>query len=200
MLKIVLSLYPKLKVMTEYKLSNGNTLQVINDKSPESPRTWDNLGKMVCFHRRYDLGDKHDFKKGDYNSWDELKAAILKKENVAVIQPMYMYDHSGITVSTKPFSCSWDSGQIGFIYITKEAAREGFMVKNVTAKIKERLLVNLNGEVETYDQYLTGDIYGFKEVDSEGNEVDSCWGFYGDNPKTNGMSDHIDSEVLDEIK
>ena len=57
---------------------------------------------------------------------------------------------------------------------------QGFMVKNVTAKIKERLLVNLNGEVETYDQYLTGDIYGFKEVDSEGNEVDSCWGFYGD--------------------
>ena len=193
-------MYPKLKVMTEYKLSNGNTLQVINDKSPESPRTWSNLGKMVCFHKRYDLGDKHDFKQRDYHGWDELKAAILKNEDIAVIQPMYMYDHSGITVSTKPFSCSWDSGQIGFIYITKEAAREGFMVKNVTAKIKERLLVNLNGEVETYDQYLTGDIYGFKEVDSEGNEVDSCWGFYGDNPKTNGMSDHIDSEVLDEIK
>jgi len=186
--------------MQKYQLSNGNTLQVINDSNPESPRTWSNLGKMVCFHRRYSLGDKHDFKQGDYNGWDELKAAILKKENVAVIQPMYMYDHSGITVSTKPFSCPFDSGQIGFIYITKEAAREGFMVKNVTAKIKERLLVNLNGEVETYDQYLTGDIYGFKEVDSEGNEVDSCWGFYGDNPKTNGMSDHIDSEVLDEIK
>ena len=193
-------MYPKLKVMTEYKLSNGNTLQVINDESPESPRTWSNLTKMVCFHRRYTLGDKHEYRQSDHNSWDELKAAILKNEDVAVIEPIYMYDHSGITIATKPFSCPWDSGQIGFAYITKEAAREGFMVKRISAKLKERLLVNLNGEVETYDQYLRGDIYGFKEVDSEGLEVDSCWGFYGSDPKTNGMCEHFDSEVLDEIK
>ena len=27
------------------------------DEAPESPRTWGNLGKMWCEHRRYTLGD-----------------------------------------------------------------------------------------------------------------------------------------------
>ena len=90
--------------MQKYQLSNGNTLQVINDESPESPRTWSNLTKMVCFHRRYSLGDKHKYRQSDHNSWDELKAAILKNEDVAVIEPMYMLDHSNITVSITPIS------------------------------------------------------------------------------------------------
>ena len=46
----------------------------------------------------------------------------------------------------------------------------------------------LKGEVETYDQYLTGDVYGYKvyevsECDhghEHKNELDSCWGFYGE--------------------
>ena len=185
--------------MQKYQLSNGNTLQVINDESPESPRTWSNLTKMVCFHRRYSLGDKHKYRQSDHNSWDELKAAILKNEDVAVIEPMYMLDHSNLTVSITPFSCPWDSGQIGFIYVTKEAARECYSVKNVNKKIRAKALECLKGEVETYDQYLNGDIYGFKELDANGIEVDSCWGFYGINPKDNGMADHISAEILDEI-
>ena len=39
----------------------------------------------------------------------------------------------------------------------------------------------LKGEVETYDQYLTGQVYGFTISEEEGDEdeLDSCWGFYG---------------------
>ena len=33
---------------------------------------------------------------------------------------LYLYDHSGITMSTGSFCDSWDSGQVGFIYVTKE--------------------------------------------------------------------------------
>jgi len=28
-------------------------------------------------------------------------------------------------------------------------------------------------------QYLTGDVWGYVIEDSEGNEHESCWGFYG---------------------
>lgn len=38
----------------------------------------------------------------------------------------------------------------------------------------------LKSEVETYDQYLTGDVYGYVIEDKEGEELDSCWGFYGE--------------------
>ena len=32
--------------------------------------------------------------------------------SVAIVQPLYLYDHGGITMNTTGFSCSWDSGQV----------------------------------------------------------------------------------------
>ena len=38
------------------------TLFVVDDDMPLNPRTdYDNLGKMVCWHSRYNLGDEHDY-------------------------------------------------------------------------------------------------------------------------------------------
>ena len=158
------------------------------DDCPESPRSWDNLGTMVCFHKRYSLGDEHDYNHNDYNSWDEMEKDIIKKENVGVILPLYLYDHSGITMNTTGFSCNWDSGQVGFIFISKKKMLEEYGGKIVTKKLKERVSEYLKGEVETYDQFLQGDIYGYKifkvtECDhghEHEEELDSCWGFYGE--------------------
>lgn len=37
-------------------------LKVVADDMPENPRKWDEpIDQMVCWHRRYDLGDKHDY-------------------------------------------------------------------------------------------------------------------------------------------
>lgn len=37
-------------------------LQVMQDDEPLNPREdYDNFGKMVCWHNRYNLGDKHDY-------------------------------------------------------------------------------------------------------------------------------------------
>ena len=155
-------------------------IEIIQDNDPESPREWDNMGTMVCFHPDYVLGDKHDYKKRDYSSWAELLEAIIKNENVAVILPLYLYDHSGITISTSPFSCPWDSGQVGFIFVTKETVRKELNVKRVTRTIQDNVSKVLIGEVETYDQFLTGDVYGYRITDTETDEeLDSCWGFYG---------------------
>ena len=46
-------------------------LQVMYDDEPLNPRTdYDNFGKMVCWHSRYNLGDEHDFVKLEYNQSD----------------------------------------------------------------------------------------------------------------------------------
>lgn len=156
-------------------------IEIYQDTDTESPREWDNLGTMVCFHRRYDLGDKHDYDSDDYSGWEEMKEAIIKQEKVHTILPLYLYDHSGITISTGPFSCNWDSGQIGWIFVSKEKVKEEGMDES---KVEDYL----KGEVETYDQYLTGDVYGYRiyEVttcnlghDHE-EDLHSCWGFYGE--------------------
>jgi len=160
---------------------NNYKLEIEHDTNPESPRTWDNLGTMVCFHKRYDLGDKHDYCSGNYDGWDEMKEDIIKTENVHTILPLYLYDHSGITMSTSPFHCPWDSGQVGFIFVSKDKVKEEGMDET---KVEQYL----KGEVETYDQYLTGDVWGYKVYEvttcSLGHEheklVDSCWGFYGE--------------------
>jgi len=165
------------KAHTE-ELDNGKTINIFADENAESPREWDNLGTMICFHRRYNLGDSHSFNHNDYNGWDEMERAI-EKEYDAVVLPMYMYDHSGITISTSPFSCPWDSGQIGFIAISKEKARKEYGWKLITKARKEKLTKYLEGEVETYDQYLRGDVYGYEVLDENGEQEDSCWGYYG---------------------
>ena len=39
----------------EYK---GYTIKIEHDDYPDNPRDWDNAGEMVCWHRRYNLGDE----------------------------------------------------------------------------------------------------------------------------------------------
>lgn len=147
------------------------TGHIYQDEDASNPRTeWDNVGKMVCFHRRYNLGDKHEFSDPDEfrEYWEEQDP-----DNQWVILPLYLYDHSGITIRTGPFSCPWDSGQVGWIYCTKEDIDKEWNGD------RERAEKYLQGEVENYDQYLTGDVYGYVVDDEDGEQLDSCWGFYG---------------------
>lgn len=188
-------------LVKEYKLQSGKILEIHVDDTPESPREWDNLGTVCCIHRRYNLCDKHAPKlnSDDFDGWDAIKRYLIKEEGAAVILPIYMYDHGGITIATTPFGCRWDSGQIGFIYCTGSKIKAEYGVKRITKKTKERVENVLKGEIETYNQYVTGDVYGFKlmrvDIESgEREEEDACWGFYGDNPKENGMNDHIDKD------
>ena len=91
-----------------------------------------------------------------------------------------MYDHSGYTIATRPFSCPWDSGQIGFVWITKATARKEMAWKMITKARLKRLEEIIEGEVKNYDDYLTGSVYTITVVDPEGNDVDSVGGWFGD--------------------
>ena len=164
----------------EYK---GFTITIEQDEYTEDPRKeWDNVGTMVCFHNRYDLGDKHNYTdpedalreileiEWDYDDDYEINELWDKLEKVAYVLPLFLYDHSGITMNTGGFSCPWDSGQVGFIYAMKDAAD-----KETPDPLKY-----LESEVKTYDQYLTGDIHCFTIEDPEGYVDDeSCASFYG---------------------
>lgn len=229
------------------------------DNDPQNPRTdWDNLGHMICWHRRYSLGDKHNYsdvdsfmsilisehvsherlreyllsKKGnvwleyiehspedvkryeckarvalgitdDYDDdyWecepdekdriidmavDQAPLEYLTPDDVAelledelVIMPVSIYDHSGVSIWLGSPTCMWDSGQVGFMYLTKkDALRE---LGNCTEENwKERAMECMEAEMEVYNCYISGDVYGFVIEDEDENEIDSCWGYYGD--------------------
>lgn len=167
----------------EYK---GYTIKIEPDEDPINPRTeWDNLGTMAAFHNRYDLGDKlesHGIDTELFGGWDEIEEHIRKKLKGFIILPLYLYDHGGITMNTTGFSCNWDSGQVGFIYITAEKIRKEFSKQRISASLKKKITDNLRAEVKLYDQYLTGDVWGISAIlDPDGDEVDdgSVWGFFG---------------------
>lgn len=174
--------------MSEKFTVDGLTVHIEPDDNDTNPRTeWDHVGTMACWHSRYRLGDEQpsyppdefftrlmqgrEFDKGrdvpdDINP-DHVARYIDKHFHVL---PLYLYDHSGLTMNTSGFYCPWDSGQVGWIYMSKEKAE------------KERLsdpLAFLRSEVAEYDQYLTGDVWGYTITDSDGHHLDSCWGFFG---------------------
>lgn len=153
------------------------TVQIVNDPYPENPRDWDNLGNMVCSHRRYTLGDEQ-LNYTDYTNWADAKKGLMAKYKTDIILPLYLYDHSGITMSTRPFTCKWDSGQVGFIYVIKEAIRAAFSIKRISRQTRAKAIDILIDEVKTYDQYLTGEAYELRIVDDNENEIDSCYGIY----------------------
>lgn len=65
-------------------------------------------------------------------------------------------------------------------------------------------------EIETFTQWAEGEVYGvvIEEADPpeseddepEWAEVDSCWGFYGDDPFTNGMSGHVPEQLHGQLR
>lgn len=56
------------------------------------------------------------------------KRQILSRHPDVLLMPLYLYDHSGITISTSEFCDPWDSGQIGFIYTNPRPLR-GFHLR-----------------------------------------------------------------------
>lgn len=174
--------------------NNGKVLEIYFDSSPQNPRNWDNLGTMVCLHRRYSLGDEHDYKSSHFSSWEEVRKAIERDNDVAVILPIYLYDHSGLVLSTAPFHCPWDSGQVGWVYVTKEKLREEYGVKYVTKKIREIAVEVLNGELDVYSEYITGNVFGYVLKDEDEKEIESIWGFYGTDFSANGLAAHAGTE------
>lgn len=239
-------------------------LTISRDDYPENPRKWDNLGTMLCWHKRYQLGDSHTYSEPldfvieiimkyvlpkDFiifcksnnlrkHSWGNINIEYYEQffsnsdnlekansENIDLIDiynelisiiyvskykkvhellysiqdiailPLYLYDHSGITMNTTGFSCRWDSGQVGFIYADEKTYKASIYEEE---NWKEKALEILRYEIKTYDAYLTDEVYytnieeiienddGTEEV---GDLVDGCSCQY-----TNILEDMLDAE------
>jgi len=209
--------------MENYK---GFNINIDQDCDAQNPRTeWDNLGKMICGHRRYTLGDEQ-YNNDVCSNWDEAIAMYMfdtyanekltsidsynlnnygfsgeDDENLAKINrwierhvlwmPLYLYDHSSITMNTTGFSCGWDSGTVGFIYMLKSEAMKNWSGK----KYKEFAEAYLKSEVTTYDQYISGEVYSYLIEDDVGDNLDSCSGFYGYDHEKSGLMEYAKNAI-----
>jgi hypothetical protein len=164
----------------ETRKANGYTVTVEPDEDAESPREWDNVGKMICFHRDYELGDKHDYRTEDYADPDAMLRDIIEREGATLTLPLYLYDHSGITMRAGEPSITWmdpqgwDTSMVGWIADT----REGRELIGYEGLDPDKIADVLRGEVETYARYLEGAVYGYVVRDRTGEPVESCWGYF----------------------
>lgn len=112
---------------------------------------------------------------------------LKKTRGATVVLPLFVYEHSGITMSCGsnmgstesrgryPFdSAGWDTSMVGFIFDTPET-------RKTTGCEGEHIEAALRAEVDEYDSYLRGDVYGVV-VDIPGidNHMLNCWGFIGE--------------------
>ena len=157
--------------MTE--TGNGLVTEITPDPDPLDPRReYDTFGRMVCWHSRYALGDAHD-----WPTPDDFRAA-MPDQNIVKL-PVFFYDHSGLTISTTPFSCPWDSGQIGWIFQTRAKILKEFKRQRLSITLREQVNAILAAEVAEYDCYLRGDVWTATIREASGDIRDSVSGLVG---------------------
>lgn len=160
-------------------------VDIWQDDDAEDPRESESWATTMLFdHQRYTLGDPHpdwwEAEKADWRSWRDVEAAIRAHLRVIVLAPVYLMDHSGLTLSldAERFRAqdyqAWDWGQIGFVFVTREQMDEALGVGLDLAWAEQAM----RQEVAFYNGYLTGDIWGYTVRDG-GEVIDSCGGYDG---------------------
>ena len=109
------------------------------------------------------------------------KWRLLERHAGIVYLPLFLYDHSGITMNVGGFHDPWDSGQVGYIYTDKKTIMQnvggyyvgnnvdGRFLKTTERNWKKVAYHAMESEVSIYDQYLTGQVYGIitEEFDTD---------------------------------
>lgn len=161
----------------------GCTIRIEYDDSGLGNPTEDNDGwltHVVHTSRDYNLlgesaTDLDYIDKGEDESWHEW----LRREHDAYgpILGLYKYEHGDVILKaaeSNPFSCPWDSGQIGWVFWVKDE------IDAVGApSTDEEIIEGIKIEVNEYSEWARGHVYGYEVYDGE-EFVGSCWGFVGD--------------------
>lgn len=165
--------------------------------NPENPRRdFDQVSTIIT-----DKNSDYVFSDVQVSSEEELKE--WKEQNDVVLTfPLNSYEHSGISLSISngyPYNDQWDAGQIGEVVVTRKSMKEMWGISYLTKKNTEMLTNAVKSEIEQLTQWLNGEVYGYQLFETKTcnlnkiheEEIDSCWGFYGYDPETNGISDEI---------
>lgn len=169
----------------------GYKIVIEQEIDPVPPREDEQLSEFLTVPNQYIQGDKTIMK-------DKLISMLEEPHRDYIAVPVHCYAHSGVSISAETFSgrvphSEWDSGVVGVIRISKAVAREAWQVGRLTAKIKEQVLESLIMEIQAFDQYLNGEVYGYCIFNQVGTEIDSCWGYYGLDYTKSAAKCHVDT-------
>lgn len=162
---------------------NGFTVIIDQDPDCPSPHDEDSLVRLALSHKNYALPNDPEIDPDDFDSAEAVITHLTTAENAVLVQTVRGYDHSGLSMSVNasyPYTDPWDSGVLGFAYITRESWHEA-MGSDWTGSEEDltQARVAIAGEVDTYSLWSAGDCYAYRVIDTDGEQVDECSGYIG---------------------
>lgn len=161
----------------------GGRVDIDYDEAPGvNPRDDEsNLSRLVLApSSRYVMPNEIGFRFGDWDcvdtdeTFDAWCERTLREEYGALyVVSVYRFEHSGVAYNVGGFADPWDSGQVGYAIVTAESAAEIGTRPEDFAEV-------VAAEVVRYGEWCNGEVYGWIAYDPDGNEIESCFGYIGD--------------------
>ena len=175
----------------------GCTIKIVQDEDAQSPDDWGNDDAFLVYdHRNFSVGREGFDPREIFESCSERKRMFYEGYYVFTC---YAYIHSGVSLSLQRNNVgwwhgNWDTSSTGFVLVKRSKENKWWH------KCKAREVAQAT--VDEWNEYLSGNVYGFQTFDAEGNDIDSCWGFYGD-PDGDVLAEakgSIDCHIRGELK
>jgi len=200
------------------ELACWHSRHVLGDLQPiREPQEWlVDLAGDVCPGWWRILGPEDELDDGP--EFRELTAAEEQMveyvlQRFALVLPLWFQDYGAGVRLHVARSEDWERRQIGYAWCSLKKARDWWCLGQEAdwgTKLQDGRTLRqaakdvIAAEVEMYEHWLNGQVYGYvleeRSADGTWRTVDSCWGFYGDDPRTNGMADALgeDAHLLEE--
>jgi hypothetical protein len=114
-------------------------------------------------------------------------------EEVIYITPICRYEHGGVSYSVGTKTV-FDYSNNGFYIVTKESANE-ILGDDYN---EEEIVKIIESEIETYNQWVNGEVYEYTLYDEDGNFEDSCSGFYTLDEIKERLPEDFDDEDMED--
>lgn len=177
---------------------NDFTVETLIDEVAENPRLMDTISTMAMYATSRFLpelvnNDHMITMKGD----KPVPADVEKALDAALIMPMYYSGYYGETKLSidypEPIERNMDY-LIGWIYISKENKE----LCGDTPPTKDKMMEWMAIEIDMYNSYINGEVYGYRTTNKFGETVGECYGFYGSSAKNDAIEsayDEIDNMI-----
>ena len=147
----------------------GHVIELHYDEHATPPDEWGNTDCFLVYDHNQFSVKVDGFEPSVI--WDHIQETKKWFYDGYYVFPVYAYIHSGVTLSmganSYPFTCGWDTSMAGFALVKRQKGWSWTKAK--AEKIAKSV-------VEEWDQYCTGQVYGYVIDDYE----QSCFGYYGD--------------------
>lgn len=184
--------------ITSKTLPNGLTATLTLQTDPPHPRRdEDHITTITAWHPSISLSDKrhHATSPRDFLldiAWETHGAnqptplpgnratyrqlsRYVQENYRGVLRELHMHLHSATLLSTTPFGIEPDSGQVGFVHITRESMDQHRLDNTLATRAIE-------SEIRHLQDYINGSVYSLA-LEKDGETVDSINSIYASPPK-----------------